>query len=79
MYSASISSANSRSSRSFSVSDGALTLTVGRLIPFRLFSNPPRTTSRKVRSPSVPVQRSSRRPSSRRTKSRTVISWARGA
>ena len=78
-YSTSWSSANSRSTRSLGVSEGARTATVGRLIPFRLLSSPPRTTRSRVRAPSVPVQRSSSNPSSRRTASPSTISSASGA
>ena len=79
MYSTPRPKAKSRSTRSFSVRDGARTFTAGRLIPFRLLSIPPRMTSRSVLSPSVPTQRSSSSPSSSSTAWPGEISWARGA
>ena len=55
---------NRRSSRSFSVSEGAETLTWGRLIPFLSLSNPPLTTRQRTLSAAVPITCSSIRPSS---------------
>ena len=64
IQSTSLANPNSRSSRSFSVSEGAETLVFGRLIPFLDFNMPPWITVQFTSFPLVLLTTSSRFPSS---------------